>query len=80
MDRNLVNLFLELTVEKVIGRWINVFERQSSNRRNPSVLEPQLVRDVLTARDSPSINPLTYWAALRLVGRVFVCLLLELAS
>ena len=42
------------------GEWINEFERQSLNRRNPSFLEPQLVKNVLAARDSPCINPLTY--------------------
>ena len=43
----------------VIGEWINEFERQSLNRRNPSSLEPQLVKNVLAVRDSPCINPLT---------------------
>ena len=43
-----------------LGEWINEFERQSLDRRNPSFLEPQLVKNVLAARDSPCINPLTY--------------------
>ena len=43
------------------GEWINEFERQSLDRRNPSVLETQLVKNVLAARDSPCINPLTYY-------------------
>ena len=30
------------------------------NRRNPSLLELQLVKNVLAVRDSPCINPLTY--------------------
>ena len=30
------------------------------NHRNPSVLETLLVKNVLAARDSPCINPLTY--------------------
>ena len=46
---------------KLLGEWINELERQSLNRRNPSLLEPQLVKNVLAARDSPCINPLTYY-------------------
>ena len=42
------------------GEWINEFERQSLNRRNPPVLEPQLVKNVLAANDCPCINPLAY--------------------
>ena len=42
-----------------LGEWINEFERESLNRRSPSVLESQLVKNVLEARDSPCINPLT---------------------
>ena len=30
------------------------------NRRNASFLEPHLVKNVLAARDSPCINPLTF--------------------
>ena len=42
------------------GEWINEFERQSLTQRNPSFLEPQLVKNVLAVRDSPCINPLTF--------------------
>ena len=42
-----------------IGEWINEFERQSFNRRNPYVLEPLMAKNVLAARDSPCINALT---------------------
>ena len=49
----------------IIGEWINEFERQSLNRRNPSLLEPQLVKNVLAARDSPCINPLTFQMRVR---------------
>ena len=43
----------------LIGEWINEFERQSLNRRNPSVLEPPMFKNVLATRDSPRINPFT---------------------
>ena len=48
-----------LIARHMSGEWINELERQSLNRRNPSLLEPQLVKNVLAARDSPCINPLT---------------------
>ena len=51
--------FMGSSLASAVGKWINEFEGQSLNRRNPSVLEPQLVKNVLVARDSPCINPLT---------------------
>ena len=43
----------------IVGEWINEFERQSLYQRNPYVLEPLMAKNVLAARDSPCINPLT---------------------
>ena len=47
-------------LNSMYGEWINEFERQSLNGRNPSFLEPQLVENVSAARDSLYINPLTF--------------------
>ena len=42
-----------------IGEWINEFMRQSLNPRNPSVLEPQLVKNVLALIHSPVVTHVT---------------------
>ena len=47
-------------IPSVLGEWINEFERHSLNHRNPSVLEPLMIKNVLAVRDSPCINPLTF--------------------
>ena len=45
----------------ILGEWINEFERQSLNRRNPSFLEPQLVKgsskraNVLVSANDPEV-------------------------
>ena len=52
------------------GEWINEFERQSLNWRNPSLLEPELVKNVLAARDGLCINPLTsYYPRWPIMGK-----------
>ena len=54
-----VSHFYEDHGDQLEDEWIDEFKRQSLNWRNPPVLKPRLVKNVLAARDCPCINPLT---------------------